>query len=90
MTTANRIVKKPQQKQKSASTVQATTQPKLMTEKQASAYLGASTSYLQKSRSEGNPTGNRTPPPPHIKINGSVKYAVDDCDEWLDAQQRHR
>ena len=58
------------------------TEPLLLDEKRAAEYLGVSLSYLRKSRSEGSP-GNRTPPPPFVKIDGRVFYRCSDLDQWV-------
>jgi len=66
-------------------TVQTAALPKMLREKQSAAYLGVSVSFLQKARSEGNPSGNRTQGPPFIKLNGAVYYRVTDLDAWSDS-----
>ena len=47
-------------------------------------YIGMSRSFLRQSRMEGNRT-NRTPAPKFIKIGRSVRYLIEDLDNWLDS-----
>ena len=71
-------------------TAQAEPMPKMLREKAAAKYIGCSVSYLQKARSEGNPSGGRTEGPPFLKINGSIYYIVSDIDDWIASQQKRR
>ncbi|WP_196140628.1 AlpA family transcriptional regulator [Aliikangiella sp. G2MR2-5] len=51
-------------------------------EAEASQYIGMSRSYLRQSRMEGH-RESRTPAPPFIKIGRSVRYLIEDLDNWL-------
>jgi predicted DNA-binding transcriptional regulator AlpA len=53
----------------------------LLTEKQASAYLGVSLSSLRKGRSEGR-HGKRTPMPRYVRVGGRVYYRRSDLECW--------
>lgn len=57
------------------------------TEKEASQYIGMSRSFLRQARMEGNRV-NRTPAPNFIKIGRSVRYMIEDLDQWLDRFHR--
>jgi predicted DNA-binding transcriptional regulator AlpA len=54
-----------------------------LTEIEASNYIGMSRSFLRQSRMDGQ-RENRTPAPPFIKIGRSVRYLLEDLDNWLD------
>ena len=58
-----------------------------LNEQEASLYIGMSRSFLRQSRMEGN-RSKRTPAPHFIKIGRSVRYMIEDLDQWLD--QFHR
>lgn len=58
-----------------------------LTEEETSAYIGMSRSFLRQSRMDGHRV-NRTPAPPFIKIGRSVRYLLEDLNNWLD--QFHR
>ena len=45
-------------------------------------YIGMSTSWLRRSRCEGNPVS-----PPFLKIGKSVRYDIADLDQWLRARR---
>ncbi len=47
-------------------------------------YIGMSRSYLRKSRMDGEII-NRTHAPRFIKIGRSVRYLIEDLDNWLDS-----
>lgn len=56
-------------------------------EKEAATYIGMSRSFLAQARMDGL-LPNRTPAPPHIKIGRSVRYLLEDLDDWLDHFQK--
>lgn len=58
-----------------------------LTEVETAEYIGMSRSFLRQSRMEGN-RENRTPAPPFIKIGRSVRYLIEDLDNWLDSFYR--
>jgi len=58
-------------------------QKRALTEKEAANYVGMSRSFLRQARSNGDRL-NRTPAPRHIKIGSSVRYLIEDLDDWLD------
>jgi len=58
-----------------------------LTEAEAARYIGMSTHFLRMGRQEGR-AGNRTLPPPHVKIGRAVRYLLDDLDKWLE-EHRH-
>jgi hypothetical protein len=60
--------------------------PQLFSTKQAAAYIGMSAPFLAIGRQTGI-VGNRTPPPPHLKIGRAVRYARADLDAWLAARR---
>ncbi|MGJ8694528.1 MAG: helix-turn-helix transcriptional regulator [Thalassotalea sp.] len=53
-----------------------------LTEQETAEYIGMSRSFLRQSRMEGN-RDNRAPAPPFIKIGRSVRYLIEDLDNWL-------
>jgi predicted DNA-binding transcriptional regulator AlpA len=55
-----------------------------LTEQETAKYIGMSRSFLRQSRMEGN-RENRTPAPRVIKIGRSVRYLIEDLDNWLDS-----
>lgn len=55
-----------------------------LSEIETSQYIGMSRSFLRQSRMEGN-RDNRTPAPPFIKIGRSVRYLIEDLDQWLNS-----
>ena len=57
-----------------------------LTEREASNYVGMSMSFLRQARMEGNRQG-RTPGPPFIKLEKSVRYLISDLDAWLIANR---
>ena len=58
--------------------------PLMLNEEYAAMLLGVSKSYLSKSRSTGA-IGRRTPPPPHVKVDGRRLYKVSELRAWVDA-----
>ena len=61
--------------------------PQLLDTAQAAEFIGMSVAFLECSRSRGV-IGNRTPPPPHIKLGRRcVRYDVKDLEAWLAAQR---
>ena len=64
-----------------------TLRPKVFTEREAASYIGMSRSFLAQSRMDGK-RENRTSAPPFIKIGRSVRYLVEDLDQWLSQFQR--
>jgi hypothetical protein len=61
--------------------------PAVLEEEAAATYIGMSVMYLRRSRCEGH-RDDRTPAPPYIKIGRSVRYLIEDLDEFL-KQNRH-
>jgi hypothetical protein len=55
----------------------------LVDERAAAKYIDMSVAFLQ-TRNNGE-LGNRTAPPPHIKIGKWVRYDLADLDRWLAA-----
>jgi predicted DNA-binding transcriptional regulator AlpA len=55
-----------------------------LTEIETAEYIGMSRSFLRQSRMEGS-RDNRTPAPKFIKIGRSVRYLIEDLDNWLDS-----
>jgi hypothetical protein len=60
--------------------------PELLDESPAADYIGMSVAFLRSGRCKGV-VGNRTPPPPHMKLGRAVKYARTDLDAWLAARR---
>ena len=59
------------------------TERKLLTEQQASNYIGMSRSFLRQSRLDGKRM-NRTPGPSWTQIGSrSIRYRVEDLDAWI-------
>ena len=56
---------------------------RVLNEYQAAAYIGMSRSFLAQSRMDGR-RDNRTCAPPFIKIGRSVRYLMEDLNDWLD------
>ncbi|MDR1515354.1 MAG: helix-turn-helix domain-containing protein [Synergistaceae bacterium] len=54
----------------------------LLTEKSACEYLGVSSSFLRKGRSEGQ-HGKRANTPLYIRLGGRIFYRRTDLDRWL-------
>jgi predicted DNA-binding transcriptional regulator AlpA len=54
-----------------------------LTEREAAAYISMSRSYLRQGRMNGDREG-RTPAPPWLKINRSIRYLKEDLDAWLE------
>ena len=55
-----------------------------LTEQEAATYISMSRSFLRQGRMTGR-LENRAAPPPHIKIgNRSIRYLIDDLDNWLE------
>lgn len=68
--------------------------PELLDEGPAADYIDMSAAFLRAGRCKGV-VGNRTPPPPHLKIGRAIKYDRRDLDQWLaerrvDPAARHR
>jgi len=61
----------------------------LLDEKKASEYLGVSLSFLRKGRSEGSP-GNRTEPPPFVRVGGRCLYRRADLESWVAGLEARR
>ena len=57
-------------------------QQQLLSEAEASFYLGVSRPFLAKSRMDGDIPG-RTPGPPFLKIGRMIRYHIDDLNEWI-------
>jgi predicted DNA-binding transcriptional regulator AlpA len=62
--------------------VKNTSNKRALTEIETSVYIGMSRSFLRQSRMDGQ-RQNRTPAPPFIKIGRSVRYLLEDLDNWL-------
>ncbi len=58
-----------------------------LSELEAAAYIGMSRSFLAQSRMDGD-RENRTPAPPFIKIGRSVRYLLEDINDWLNQFQK--
>ncbi|MHB1949402.1 MAG: helix-turn-helix domain-containing protein [Gammaproteobacteria bacterium] len=54
----------------------------ILTEKEASEYIGMSRSYLRQDRMNGI-RENRTPGPRYLKIGRNIRYVKEDLDAWL-------
>lgn len=54
-----------------------------LTDRETSAYIGMSTSWLRQSRVTGNPDA-----PPFVKIGRAVRYLRNDLDAWLEKRRR--
>ena len=60
-------------------------QNKLLTSKQAAAYIGYSEYSLRVTRACANRTLGGIAPPPHIKLGRTVRYKVVDLDRWINS-----
>lgn len=58
----------------------------LLNEVAAASYIGMSVAFLRMGRSRGV-LGNRTPPPPYLKLGRHVRYERSDLDTWLNARR---
>lgn len=56
--------------------------PCALTENEAARYIGMSVPFLRQSRMDG-PREGRTSGPPYMKIGRSVRYLLEDLDNWL-------
>ena len=61
---------------------------KLVDENVAAEILGMSVGWLRQSRCHGN-LENRTPAPPFVKLGRSVKYRVEDLENWITDNIHH-
>ena len=60
--------------------------PDLLTETDAARLIGMSVSFLRAARFRGV-LGNRTPPPPHLKLGRTVRYDRRDLEAWIAARR---
>lgn len=51
---------------------------RILTDREASQYIGMSASWLRQARVTGNPDA-----PPFLKMGRSVRYLIGDLDQWL-------
>ncbi len=58
-----------------------------LSDREASRYIGMSSSWLRHSRIDGVRL-NRIAAPPFIKIGRSVRYLIEDLDAWLEQFQK--
>jgi hypothetical protein len=56
--------------------------PKVLSEREAAAYLGISPITLRQGRCDGR-RSNRMPPPPFLRIGRKILYMVSDLDHYL-------
>ena len=61
----------------------------VLTEKEAATYIGMSRSFLSQDRMNGYRI-NRTPGPVFIKLGRSVRYHIQDLDQWLEKHRKVR
>ncbi len=61
----------------------------ILTEKEASEYIGMSRSFLRQDRMNGYRT-NRTPGPTFIKIGRAIRYSKSDLEQWLNLHRKIR
>jgi predicted DNA-binding transcriptional regulator AlpA len=54
----------------------------LLSEAAAAKLIGMSVAFLRMDRCRGT-LGNRTPPPPYLKLGRTVRYDRADLDSWL-------
>lgn len=59
-----------------------TTKAKLLNERQTAKMLGVSRSFLRQSRMDGRIPG-RTVGPPFIRFGRSIRYAIEDLEQWI-------
>ena len=57
-----------------------------VTEADAAEYIGMSASFLRQSRYAGD-RETHTPGPKFLKIGRTVRYLIDDLDEWLETHR---
>ena len=57
-------------------------QKRCLTEKEAANYIGMSVAYLRADRKNGH-LKNRTPGPDYVKLGKSVRYLIEDLNDWL-------
>ena len=62
---------------------------KLLTEKDTAKYLGVSRGFLRKSRMTG-PLRGQTPAPPWVQFGRSIRYDLDDLNQWISAHRCDR
>jgi len=63
------------------------TETRLLTPKDAAKYIGMSAGFLAVARCHGN-LSNRTPAPPFIRIGRTIRYDLQELDEWIDARAK--
>jgi hypothetical protein len=56
--------------------------PELLAEGPAADFIDMSVAYLRAGRCKGV-TGNKTPPPPYLKLGRSIRYDKRDLEKWL-------
>ena len=61
----------------------------VLTEKEAAIYIGMSRSFLSQDRMNGY-RENRTQGPRFMKLGRSVRYHIEDLDEWLNKNRINR
>lgn len=83
------VPNQPRQTPMSNAETPAPIQPRLINEKDAARYIGMSESFLRKGRMEGKRQG-KTPPPPYLRLGRSIKYRLEDLDQWLEARKVSR
>jgi excisionase family DNA binding protein len=60
-----------------------------LTEKEAAEYLAVSVAYLRADRMNGK-LKNRTLGPPFVKFGRSVRYLIEDLNQWLQMNRVNR
>ncbi len=64
-----------------------TAEKQLVTEREAARLIGFSVSFLRDSRCNGM-RGSRTPAPPYYQFGRTIRYAVDELEDWLKEHRR--
>jgi hypothetical protein len=54
----------------------------ILREQEAANYIGMSVSFLRQSRMNGN-LPRRTPGPPYVRQGRSIRYLIEDLNNWL-------
>lgn len=66
--------------------INAMTEKKTLKEKEAAVYIGMSQSFLRQDRMNGY-RKNRTKGPSFVQIGRTIRYSIEDLDEWI---KKHR
>ena len=64
-----------------------TIRPNLLSEADTARYIGMSRAFLRKSRTDGT-RRDHTPGPPYIRIGRTIRYDLEDLNQWIAAHRK--